>query len=298
MIKKLVPLVFLLLFFGHSNAQLVNIESKRMTVSSANSYRLNGSINFSYSNNNGTYFSNIGIGITTAFRLKDPSAIYFFTGSYNLAKSKLEDFQNSWFYHIRYNKKLGNADHKNYGSFRLEAFLQNQNNELQTINSRNLVGAGIRYKFIDYSKRKESFRFSHGYGINGYEITKQVESTSKTKDSEEFKLKSFKAYFGNSYMYEIEKANSTQQKFYNHRNNSYLSISMDFTKLELVNTIYFQPLYSDFSNYRILEQFQIGIPFSNTISFNILFNYFVNSFSPTEVEDYSSYINFGLSFNK
>ena len=298
MIKKLVPLVFLLLFFGHSNAQLVNIESKRMTVSGANSYRLNGSINFSYSNNNGTYFSNIGIGITTAFRLKDPSAIYFFTGSYNLAKSKLEDFQNSWFYHIRYNKKLGNVDHKNYGSFRLEAFLQNQNNELQTINSRNLVGAGIRYKFIDYSKRKESFRFSHGYGINGYVITKQVESTSKTKDSEEFKLKSLKAYFGNSYMYEIEKVNSTQQKFYNHRNNSYLSISMDFTKLELVNTIYFQPLYSDFSNYRILEQFQIGIPFSNTISFNILFNYFVNSFSPTEVEDYSSYINFGLSFNK
>ena len=173
MIKKLVPLVFLLLFFGRSNAQLVNIESKRMKVSGANSYRLNGNINFSYSNNNGTYFSNIGTGITTAFRLKDPSTIYFFTGSYNLAKSKLQDFQNSWFFHLRYNKKLGNVDNKNYGIFRLEAFLQNQNNELQTINSRNLVGAGIRYKFIDYPKRKDLFRFSHGYGINGYEITKQ-----------------------------------------------------------------------------------------------------------------------------
>jgi hypothetical protein len=282
-----------MLFYGHSNAQLVNIESKRMKVSGSNSYRLNGNINFSYSNNNGTYFSNIGTGLTTAFRLKDPSTIYFFTGSYNLAKSKLQDFQNSWFFHLRYNKKLGNVKKEKFGLFRLEAFLQNQNNELQTINSRNLIGVGIRYKFIDYpQKRKDSFRLFHGYGI-----IKQVESTSN-KDFKEFKLNSLKAYFGNSYMYEIEKVNSSQQKFYNHRNSSYLSVSLDFTKLELVNTIYFQPLYTDFSNYRILEQFQLGIPFSNTIGFNITFNYFINSFSPTQDEDYSSYVNFGLSFNK
>ncbi len=283
MFKPISVVIVFFLFYTHANAQLVNIESKRMQLDSLH-FRLKGNLNFSYSNNNGTSFTDIGTGLTTAFRLKDSTAIYFFNGSYHLAKSKTEDFQNSWFFHLRYNKKLGNVDKENFGVFRLEAFLQNQNNELQTINSRNLIGAGIRIKFIDYIREK------HQDSI--------AELKSKTKDVSEFNLNSFNAYFGNSYMYEIEKVNSTQQKLYNHRNSSYLSVSMDFTKLELVNTIYFQPLYSDFSNYRILEQFQIGIPFSNTISFNITFNYFINSFSPTEDDDYNSYLNFGLSFNK
>jgi hypothetical protein len=99
-------------------------------------------------------------------------------------------------------------------------------------------------------------------------------------------------------MYEIEKVKNTDQEFRNSRNNSYLSLTANFTTLEIINTIYFQPLYSDFTNYRIFEQLQMDIPFSEVFSFSIVFNYFYNSFSPNEVKDYNSNINFGLSFRK
>ena len=275
---------FLFLFsIGISHAQLVNIESQRMKLNQKQ-FKLRGNINFNYSNNNGSSLSQIGTALTTAFRFKkDTTAIYFFTGSYNLAKSKTEDFQNSWFFHLRYNKKLINPDNKKFrDNFRLEAFLQNQNNELQTIRSRNLVGAGIRWKFIDYEYKEP--------------IQPTWELFSRTE--KKFKLESFKAYFGNSYMYEIEKVKNTDQEFRNSRNNNYLSLTVNFTTLEIINTIYFQPLYSDFTNHRIFEQLQMDIPFSEVFSFSIVFNYFYNSFSPNEVKDYNSNINFGLSFRK
>lgn len=283
MLKQLLVLLVFLLFHYHSKAQLVNIESQRMKLNKDN-FKLRGNINFNYSNNDGTSLTQMGTALTTAFRFKkDSTSIYFFTGSYNLAKSKTEDFRNSWFFHLRYNKKLINLKKENpHDNFRLEAFLQNLNNKLQTINSRNLVGAGIRWKFINYQ----------------YKEPMQPTWELMFKTDKKFRLESFKAYFGNSYMYEIEKVQDTDQVFRNSRNNSYLSLTANFTNLEIINTIYFQPLYSDFTNYRISEQLQIDIPFSEVFSFSVLFNYFYNSYSPNEVNDYNSYINFGLSFSK
>ena len=281
--KHFYVLIFFLFYFGSIQAQLVNIESQRMKLDKKK-FKIRGNINFSYSNYNGSTLSQIGTALTTAFRFKkDTTAIYFFTGSYNLAKSKTEDFRNSWFFHLRYNKKLINPDNKSFrDNFRLEAFIQNQNNELQVISTRNLLGAGIRWKFIDYQ----------------YTQTIQPSWELLSVTESKFRLESFKAYFGNSYMYEIEKVKSTGQEFRNSRNNSYLSLTANFTNLEIINTIYFQPLYSDFSNFRIFEQLQIDIPFSEVISFSVVFNYFYNSFSPNEVKDYDSNINFGLSFRK
>lgn len=282
MLKHYPILLVFFFFYNLSYSQLVNIESKRMKLDTLR-FKLRSNVNFNYSNNNGSSLSQIGTALTTAFRFKDSTAIYFFTGNYNLAKSKTEDFQNSWFFHLRYNKKLGNPNKRKFrDAFRIEAFIQNQNNELQTINSRNLIGAGIRIKFIDY-QYKEPMPPS-------WELISRMEK--------KFKLESFKAYFGNSYMYEIEKVQSTGQYFYNHRNSSYLSITMNFTTVELINTIYVQPLYADFTNYRISEQLQVDIPFSRSFSFNISYSYFYNSFSPNEVKDYNSNLFFGLSFSK
>ena len=282
MLKKFLFLFSFLLIYNNSNAQLVNIESKRMKLDTLR-FKLRGNVNFNYSNNNGSSLSQIGTALTTAFRFKDSTEIYFFTGSYNLAKSKTEDFQNSWFFHLRYNKKLGNPEKKKFrDNFRLEAFIQNQNNELQTINSRNLVGAGIRIKFIDYLNKEPR--------PASWELI--------SREEKKFKLESFKAYFGNSYMYEIEKVQSSGQQFYNHRNSSYLSLTLNFTTLELISTLYVQPLYADFTNYRISEQLQVDIPFSRSFSFNISYSYFYNSFSPSEDKDYNSNLFFGLSFRK
>lgn len=184
---------------------------------------------------------------------KDLKKIYFFIGNYNLIRSPDQDFQNSWFFHLRYNQKLTDL-------FRLEGFIQNQNNALLTITSRNLVGAGIRLKLI---------------------------SKENTK-----------VYFGNAYMYEIEKIDATDQLFYNHRNSSYLSMNQSFknTKLDITGTVYFQPLYTHIGNHRILCQLKTELPISKIVSLSALYNYFYSSFSPTAENDRSSNLSFGLTF--
>lgn len=232
--------------------QLVNIESKRMQKDSTR-FALKSDVLFDYTDNNGDYIFQVGSNVTTQLKSKDLKKIYFFIGNYKLIRSQDQDFQNSWFFHLRYNQKLSNL-------FRLEAFIQNQNNTLLTITSRNLVGAGVRLKFI---------------------------STERTK-----------AYFGNSYMYEIEEVDATDQKFFNHRNSSYISINQSFknTKLDVTGTVYFQPLYNQISNHRILCQLKAELPITNIISLSALYNYFYSSFSPLSENDRSSNLSFGLTF--
>lgn len=240
-------------FYVCANAQLVNIESKRMQKDSVR-FALKSDVLFDYTDNNGDYIFEIGTNLTTQYKSKDLNRIFFLIGSYDLIRSKDQDFQNSWFFHLRYNQKLSDL-------FRLEAFVQNQNNTLLSITSRNLVGAGVRLKVI---------------------------STEATK-----------MYFGNAYMYEIEKSNATDQRFFNHRNSSYLSLSYAFQKikLELTGTVYFQPLYDDIGNHRILNQIKAELPITKIVSLSALYNYFYSSFSTTTDIDRSSNLSVGLTFN-
>ncbi len=232
--------------------QLVNIESKRMQKDSTR-FALKSDVLFDYTDNNGDYIFQVGSNVTTQLKSKDLKKIYFFIGNYKLIRSQDQDFQNSWFFHLRYNQKLSDL-------FRLEAFIQNQNNTLLTITTRNLVGAGVRLKFLN---------------------------TERTK-----------AYFGNSYMYEIEEVDATNEQFFNHRNSSYLSLNQSFknTKLDVTGTVYFQPLYGQLSNHRILCQLKAELPITTIVSLSALYNYFYSSFSPIAENDRSSNLSFGLTF--
>ena len=144
---------------------------------------------------------------------------------------------------------------------RLELFVQNQNNKKLTITERNLLGLGFRLKLL---------------------------ATDKTR-----------AYFGNSYMYEIEAIESTDQKFFNHRNSSYLSINQSFKKLNLdiTGTLYFQPLYDHIANHRILSQFKAEVPLTKRISLSALYNYSVINFDSSLEDDRASNISFGFTLN-
>lgn len=250
--RLIIVCVLFFAFHGVLFSQLVNIESRRMQTDSLR-FVLKSDLLFSYSDNDGAYLLQIGTGLATQWKTRDYKGILYFIGNYNLARSRAQDYRNSWFFHLRYNQKLSDL-------LRLEGFVQNQNNELLSINSRNLVGAGIRLKVI-----------------------------SKPK---------VKAYFGNSYMYEIEKSDAFDLQFYNHRNSSYLSLSVSLAdgKLDLTNTLYYQPLYSDFGNYRVLQQFKAEVPITQKLKFSSLFNYFLNSLTPEGDSEYSSYLSMGLTF--
>lgn len=152
-------------------------------------------------------------------------------------------------------------NHKISDFLRLEAFLQNQDNTQLTIARRSLIGGGIRLKLL---------------------------SKENTK-----------VYFGNAYMYEIEKLKLTDELFYNHRNSSYLSINQTFEKinLDLIGTVYFQPLYTDIGNHRALSQFKAEMPLTNRLSLSALYNYSFISFSSGLDDDRTSTINFGITLS-
>jgi hypothetical protein len=244
-------LIFIFLGFT-SQAQLVNIETKRMHSDSTR-FVLKSDLLFNYTDNNDVYVLQFDSNITTQFKSKDLNKTYFLVLNYNLVRTEEKDVQNAWFLHARYNRELSEL-------FRLEAFIQNQNNTQLTIIRRNLVGVGLRLKLIN---------------------------TERTN-----------VYFGNSYMYEIEQLNGMDQWFYNHRNSSYLSLNQSFKKihLDLIGTAYFQPLYRDLGNHRVLGQFKAEIPLTNHISLSALYNYFFTNFSSELQNDLSSTINVGITF--
>lgn len=247
-------IVFLFVLLTQTGfAQLVNIESQRMQVDSVR-FVLKSDLLFDYSNNNGDYLSQFTSNISTQIKSKDLKRIYMFIGSYNTERSKDQDFQNSYFLHLRFNQKITNV-------LRFEAFLQDQYNAILNINRRKLVGAGLRFKFI---------------------------STPTVK-----------AYFGNAYMYEHEKIDDSDTEYFNNRNSSYVSFTISFpkSKVNLTETLYFQPKYNDLSNHRVFQQLQAQFPISKILSFTTQFTYFYNSSVPDTVRDYSSDLSLGLSIN-
>ena len=234
-------------------AQLVNIESKRMQTDSTR-FVLSSDLLFNYTDNNGEYIMQVSANSTVQFKSKDFKSIYFLVGNANLIRSKNEDFQNSWFIHARFNRKLSDF-------VRTEAFVQSQNNQKLTITQRNLVGVGLRLKLV---------------------------ATNTTR-----------AYFGNSYMYEIEAIGLPEQRFHNHRNSTYLSVNRSFAdlNLDITGTFYFQPLYKNPANHRILSQFKAEIPLTTKISLAALYNYSVIKFDSNLDDDKSSNLSFGFTLS-
>ncbi len=198
------------------SAQLVNIESRRMQTDSVR-FTLNADFSFNHTNNDGSQVNQIDAALTTQLKSKDLRKIYFLLGNYKLIDSGEENLQNAWFLHGRFNYKFSQL-------LRFESFLQGQYNQLLVVEQRNLIGAGLRVKWIDKER--------------------------------------FTGYAGNSYMYEMESSDRAGTTDYNHRNSTYLTLSYTAKsqKFSIANTVYYQPLYRDLGDFRILEQFRLDIP--------------------------------------
>lgn len=237
---------------GLLSAQLVNIEAKRMQTDSVR-FALNGDFSFNHTNNDGNQVNQIDAALTTQLKSKDLRKIYFLLGNYRLIDSGEENLQNAWFLHGRFNYKFNKLQ-----ILRFESFIQGQYNQLLIVEQRNLIGAGLRVKWMD----KEGFS----------------------------------GYAGNSYMYEVEFSERAGTTDYNHRNSTYLTLSYTAKSLKfsVTNTVYFQPLYRNLSDYRILEQFRLDIPLSNWLKVFTLYNYYFDSNTPLNTREYTSNLNFGV----
>lgn len=155
----------------------------------------------------------------------------------------------------------GRFNYKLSEPFRLEAFIQGQYNALLVVEQRNLIAGGVRIKWMN----KENFT----------------------------------GYLGNSYMYEIEYSDQAGTTNFNHRNSTYLSLSY-FPKNErfsIANTVYYQPLYRNLNNYRILEQFRLDIPLSEWFKVFVIYDYYFDSKTPLNTREYTSQLQVGLGLS-
>ncbi|MCY2687973.1 DUF481 domain-containing protein [Salinimicrobium sp. TH3] len=247
---RILLLATALLIPGVISAQLVNIESKRVQTDSIR-FTLDADFSFNHTNNDGSQVNQIDAALTTQLKSKDLRKIYFFLGNYKLIDSGEENLQNAWFLHGRFNYKFSQL-------LRFETFLQGQYNQLLVVEQRNLIGAGLRVKWIDKER--------------------------------------FTGYAGNSYLYEMESSDRAGTTNYNHRNSTYLTLSYKAKsqKFSITNTVYYQPLYRDVKDYRILEQFRLDIPLSTWLKVFTLYNYYFDSKTPLNTEEYTSNLNLGV----
>lgn len=154
MIKLSILLSYLFLFLT-VNAQIVNIENKRL---SAKKEGFSGSvdINVSYTLNSKELLQ-IGDKVQLAYK-KDRHYVMLLT-DHAFVKSSTESFINKGFEHVRYNYTLKDSN----GRVIYEAFHQGQFNKIQRINMRILVGTGFRFNIID----RENYQFSYGTSLMG-----------------------------------------------------------------------------------------------------------------------------------
>lgn len=125
---------------------------------------------------------------------------------------------------------------------RWEVFGQYQNNIITQIDSRVLVGTGPRFKI--------------------------------------FKTKVFRLYAASLLMFESEKERTNPTVPHNDlRNSSYVSFTwLPQPNIELISTTFFQPLFSQFSDYRILNQASLKVRATKHFSLSVKWNYLHDRF--------------------
>ena len=124
-------------------------------------------------------------------------------------------------------------------SISLESFVQGQKNSISKIDFRDLLGIGLRFKL----SKNENFRY----------------------------------YLGTTSMYEFEKT-SLQTEEQHWRWSNYFSFTIiPVNYFSIVSTTYYQPVFSNFSDYRIASQNTLIFKIDKHLSFKTAFNYYFDS---------------------
>ncbi|MDH3651174.1 MAG: DUF481 domain-containing protein [Saprospiraceae bacterium] len=144
-------------------------------------------------------------------------------------------------------------------TIRWELFTQLQRNTIRLLHMRALLGGGPRFKL--------------------------------TGESEKFKL-----YFASLYMFEYEDEIefSTHR---NHRQSSYLSFTIaPNDAVRIISTTYYQPLWSDFSDFRLLTDFNLSVKLTTWLTLTSRFYHLRDSDPPGDAPDTTYRFVNGLRF--
>lgn len=233
----------------HVNAQIVNVESRRIqtdTTGWAGSF--GGSMNIT--KNVDRVFS---ANTFAHLQYKNKKSLYLLLGDYTFLKGNQKKYSDNIFLHLRYNRKIVDF-------LRWELFSQLQSNKITKIDTRFLTGMGPRFKIS-------------GTGL-------------------------LHVYLGLLTMYEYEKELTTPPGFhYNIRGSNYLSFTIKPTAtLEIISTTFYQPLYSNWKDFRILNQESVSLTITNNLSATINWDYLDDKFPVEGVPQRTYAFSTGLKY--
>ena len=246
--------LLLLLLFNLTNAQVVNIEARRLHT---DSIRFVGDFNLALllNSTNGKSITTIRGNIISQWKSKNYKHLVLASANYDLAKAEEESFVNNFYIHFRYNYKINHW-------MRWEAFEQTQTNEPLGLQFRQLVGTGPRFKI------------------------------KLNKDADVF--------LGTAYMYEYEKTiPPTVEILRLHRWSNYGSLSIHVPKLNgsIISTIYYQPVFNNFSDFRIMNDTRVDFNLTAKWRVYTRFSYLFDSQPPSSIQKNALNFEQGFGFS-
>lgn len=139
-----VTVAFLLFMGVPSQAQIVNVERKRIASTDTIGWFGDAGLTFTTSKSTVEYLS---LGINTGLQHKSKNSVLLLLTDFNLVNAGNAEFVNNAFAHLRFNTKINKV-------IRWEFFNQVQYNNLTKMNLRYLAGTGPRFKLTPYETAK------------------------------------------------------------------------------------------------------------------------------------------------
>lgn len=164
--KKFVLLLAIFtLCISVSDAQIVNMESKRISTDTTG---FSGRMGVTLAASRFTQ-SFVAADINGQVQFKTPKNLYLLVGDFQIVNAGGESFNNSGFGHFRYNRKFTDV-------IRGELFTQIQYNSVTKITRRILNGIGVRFKLSPHETAKIYWGIAF---MNEYEELSNPEITNK-----------------------------------------------------------------------------------------------------------------------
>ena len=151
----LLILLFLGIALSASNAQIINMESKRISTDTTG---FSGKMGVSLAASRFTQ-SFVSADVSGQIQYKTTKNLYLLVGDFQLVNAGGESFNNSGYGHFRYNRKFNDV-------IRGELFSQIQYNSVTKISRRVLNGIGLRFKLSPHENAKIYWGFAY---MNEYE---------------------------------------------------------------------------------------------------------------------------------
>lgn len=139
-----------------------------------------------------------------------------------------------------------------------EFFVQAQYNRILLLDKRYLAGSGPRFKIV--------------------------------------KREHLKLYAAGLYMYEYQCQNKETIEQYNHRLSFYLTFTIDYKKLDVTSTIFYQPKIDEPANYRIANDSSFDVEITSHLYYKTGFNLLYDTRQPPGIPSLTYILRNGISY--